>query len=354
MNDERKTEFADQIIAEASSWVAQLETGNLSRADIAALREWISRSPAHATEIRAVAQLSGQLSELTDCLQFVEHERRSRAGVRREIRRPRIIGAFAAMAMLAGIFTIYSETFIRHTPEAFAFTTLTGEYETHTLSDGSVVKLNTNSRMTIEYTKDERSVILLFGEAFFDVASDPSRPFSVQAGRSRSEALGTSFSVRLDDDFAALSVLEGVVSFSQNIVSAAAQENESPHSGDIVLNAGQTISIQNDPSPTVTLSASQIQLVPERELMRRLSWREGLIEFSDTPLQEVVEEVNRHIQSPLQIGDDRLSEMRIGGIYRAGDQAAMLEAFERLGIEVDQSDPSSIVLRAGNTAEDTL
>ena len=53
MNDERKTEFADQIIAEASSWVAQLETGNLSRADIAALREWISRSPAHATEIRA-------------------------------------------------------------------------------------------------------------------------------------------------------------------------------------------------------------------------------------------------------------------------------------------------------------
>lgn len=353
MNDERKTELADQIIAEASAWVAQLETGNLSRADIAALREWISRSPAHASEIRAVAQLSGQMSELTDCLQFVEQERRGRAGVRRGNRRPRLIGAFAAMAMLTGIFTIYSGSFTRHTPEMFAFTTLTGEYETHTLSDGSVVKLNTNSRMTIEYSKDERTVTLLFGEAFFDVASDPNRPFSVQAGRSRSEALGTSFSVRLDNDFAALSVLEGVVSFSQNIVGAA-RENESPRSGEIVLNAGQTISIQNDPPPNASLSASQIQLVPERELMRRLSWREGLIEFSDAPLQEVVAEVNRHIQSPLQIGDDRLSEMRIGGIYRAGDQAAMLEAFERLGIEVDQSNPSSIVLRAGNSAEDTL
>lgn len=353
MNDEPTFELTDQIIAEASAWVAQLETGNLSRADIAALREWISRSPAHASEIRAVAQLSGQMSALTDCLQFVEQERRGRAGVRKGIRRSRIIGAFAAMAMLAGIFTIYSASFTRHTPEVFAFATLTGEYEAHTLSDGSVVKLNTNSRMTIEYSEDERHVTLLFGEAFFDVAPDPKRPFSVQAGRSRSEALGTSFSVRLDDDFAALSVLEGVVSFSQNIASAA-QENESPRRGDVVLNAGQTISIQNDPSPNASLSASQIQLVPERELIRRLSWREGLIEFSDTPLQEVVEEVNRHIQSPLQIGDERLIEMRIGGIYRAGDQDAMLEAFERLGIKVDQTNPTIIVLRAADEPEDTL
>jgi len=353
MNSDPKINLAEQITAEACAWVAQLETGNLSIADISALKEWVSRSPAHAAEIKSVAQLSGQMGELTEHLQYIDQARRQRAIVRRVTHRPRLVTTFAALTIVAGVLA-YSTGFRSEAPvEISKFATLTGEYETQTLMDGTIVQLNTNTQLVVEYSNASRNVNLLYGEALFDVSSDPTRPFVVKAGNSQSEALGTSFSVSLLGDVAELSVLEGVVAFSQNL-NDVARSTVNPATSRLVLNAGQSIALQTSATVDRPIDAAQIRTVSERELLRRLSWTEGFLEFSDTPLQEVVDEVNRHIQSPLRIGDDRLNDVRIGGIYRTGDQSAMLEAFERLGIDVDRTDPAGIVLKLNEDAEDSL
>ncbi len=338
----------EQISAEACAWVAQLESGNLSRADIAALKEWISRSPAHASEIEAIASLSGQLSELTKCMSFVGSKRNDNIIIRR---RAPLISAFAAVVVLIGILS-FSYSALNNPPtETIQLATLTGEYETYTLSDGSVVNLNTNSRLEVEYSKETRRIRLISGEALFDVVSDPERPFIVYAGTSQSEALGTSFSVKLYNHIAELLVLEGVVSFSHNTIESAQDLERLPRQK-VVLNAGQGIALDTYSPQDTPLSAAQIESIPEREMLRRISWTEGLLEFSDTPFREVVQEVNQHIQSPLRIVDERLYEKRIGGIYRAGDKEAMLEAFERLGVDVDRTNPNDIVLRLSSESED--
>lgn len=353
MSSEPNTPLAEQITAEACAWVAQLETGDLSRADVAALKEWVSRSPAHAAEIRSVAELSGQMGELTGYLQLVEQARIERGRVRRKPQRPKLAATFAALAVIVGAFIFATGRYGEPPVQVLEFSTLTGEYETHTLSDGSVIRLNTNTQLSVEYSSDSRAVTMAFGEALFEVASDPSRPFIVMAGSSQSEALGTSFSVRLLDEVAELSVVEGVVAFSKSLRNQARSTAE--HSpARVVLNAGQSISLQTTEGSAEPVRVEQIRTVSDRELMRQLSWTEGLLEFSDTPLREVVEEVNRHIQTPLQIEDARLYDLRLGGIYRAGDRDAMLEAFERLGIEVDQSSRSYTVLRLREQSEDRL
>jgi transmembrane sensor len=348
MASRSKIKMGEQISAEACAWVAQLESGNLSRADIAALKEWVSRSPAHASEIQAIASLSGQLSELTECMSFVGQARRDNKIIRR---RAPLISAFAAIVALIGILS-FSYSVLNNPPtETLQLATLTGEYETYTLSDGSVVNLNTSSRLEVEFSKKMRRIRLISGEALFDVVSDPNRPFIVYAGSSESEALGTSFSVKLHNHIAELSVLEGVVSFSHNTIKSA-QDSERLLRQKVVLNAGQGIALDIDSPQDVTLSAARIETIPEREMLRRISWTEGLLEFSDTPFREVIQEVNRHIRSPLRIGDERLYEKRIGGIYRAGDKEAMLEAFERLGVDVDRTNPNDIVLRLNSESED--
>ena len=76
--------------------------------------------------------------------------------------------------------------------------TATGESRTVTLADGSQVNLSGGSAIGVDITSEERRVRLLSGEAFFDVAHDAARPFTVEAGEARIVVLGTAFDVALD------------------------------------------------------------------------------------------------------------------------------------------------------------
>ena len=88
-----------------------------------------------------------------------------------------------------------------------------GEQKTITLPDNSVVQLNTNSRLQFDYRGQARAVYLHQGEVHFSVAKNPDRPFEVYAGTGRVRAIGTAFSVTLNDRSDEVNVLvtEGVV-----------------------------------------------------------------------------------------------------------------------------------------------
>ena len=84
-----------------------------------------------------------------------------------------------------------------------------------TLADGSIVTLNTASRIETRMNGQERTVRLLEGEAFFEVAHDATRPFRVYAGDGMTVAVGTAFSVRLNKNAVEVVVSEGKVAYSR-------------------------------------------------------------------------------------------------------------------------------------------
>lgn len=342
-----------EIIGEASAWVAQIESGALSGADMAALREWMSRSPAHRREIRAIAELSGALSALTELADPVAAASGARSEARKSLSRP----AFAAPALAACAIIVAAAVF------AFAslrpasgdgpniYRTAVGEYRSVDLEDGTTIELNTNTQIEVDYEKNERRVRLVNGEALFEVAKNPDRPFIVYSDAAVAEAVGTSFVLRLRDRITELSVVEGAVAFfklPETMDAAAARVKESADllkaPARVVLRAGQTLSSDAIPPEGGAPGGPGIATITERDIQRKLSWTEGLLDFSQTSLEEVVAEVTRHNDISIEIADPSLKDVKFGGIFRTGDVEPLLEALEGLGVDVERRENGEIVL----------
>jgi transmembrane sensor len=174
------------------------------------------------------------------------------------------------------------------------------------MPDGSNVTLNTDSVIRVAVSDRERRVQLEQGEAFFDVAKDPARPFVVRAGNKRIVAVGTKFSVQhLHDDVRVL-VTEGRVRV------------ESETSSPVFIAAGSVA--RADGSALVVRKAQPTQV---DEL---LSWREGYLRFHETALADAVAEMNRYNTRKIFIEDPELAAIRISGTFRP----TQYEAFVRV------------------------
>src|SRR4029077_9414852 len=87
------------------------------------------------------------------------------------------------------------------------YSTDIGERRSITLADGSTVDLNARSQLRVEFSKSERRVELLDGQALFQVAKDKQRPFIVHSGDATVRAVGTQFDVYRKDSGTTITVL---------------------------------------------------------------------------------------------------------------------------------------------------
>lgn len=89
-----------------------------------------------------------------------------------------------------------------------------GHQSVHMLPDGSKVWLNAESSLTYpEKFSDTLRLIQLKGEAFFEVAKNPQKPFVVEAAGISTQALGTAFNVNAypEESTTRIALLEGKV-----------------------------------------------------------------------------------------------------------------------------------------------
>lgn len=193
-----------------------------------------------------------------------------------------------------------------------------GEIRRLPLSDGSLATINTDSAMTIDLTDRVREIDLLRGEAWFDVAKDPSRPFVVQAGVARVRAVGTAFSVRRESNHAVVSVTEGVVA-----VWAEGADGRMTH-----LVAGQKARIgPKGLSGEVKDASAQIE--------RSLAWRDGEISLEGDTLESAVAEYNRYNKLKIRIDDPGLGQERLVGLFDTNDPVGFADTVAAtLGAEV--------------------
>ncbi|MBU2363275.1 MAG: FecR domain-containing protein [Alphaproteobacteria bacterium] len=203
-------------------------------------------------------------------------------------------------------------------PEVFE--TALGERKRATLADGSIVELNTGSRLQVDFTTRRRAVRLLKGEALFEVAKDPARPFVVSAGEAQFRAIGTAFNVRLREHLVEMTVTEGVV----QVVGARAN---------VTANPGRARSVAAGRAAVVGPGAiAEMPLNPEA-LQRRVAWRDGVIELRGETLEQAVAEFNRYRTAKLVVGDPNLAGLRVGGTFGT-DEAEKFVGALRSGFNV--------------------
>jgi transmembrane sensor len=338
------------ITSEACAWIAQLESGALTPQDLSAFREWVGRSPRHAAEIRRVARLAEDVNLLAGMAEplrdAIESYRPLLAAERRKRRQWRWLTA--AAVVLVAIGAMFITTSMRQVAPPMLLSTAVGEYRTTKLADGSEVKLNSNSQLEVSYTRDLRRVRLLKGEAYFTVAHDKSAPFVVFAQEKYVRAVGTEFSVRLTGQEMDVLVTNGVVEVNDATSLPTGSAPVVPTSNEarapVQLRVGQsvTVSLEEDLRPA---AATNIVVHSDREVQRLLAWREGLLDFSRTPLKNVVEEVGRHTHLQIEIADPALGELQFDGIFRVGQVDQLLDALgATFNVKVERIDANHVRL----------
>lgn len=335
-----------QISAEAAEWFVELRTGDGSAEDRAQFDTWVRSSPDHLRaylEIAAIWKLGKSLpSSDAPCL---ENDASAAANVielpvtlpeptsgdagppvddtRVDNTRAKkyfsLAACLAGMLMVAGAFAWYSLS------RGQIYETGVGEHRSVRLRDGSLVELNSRSRISVRLLERERRVELQEGQALFQVAGDPARPFVVRSDTTLVRAVGTQFDVNRKRSATVVTVLEGRVAVTSPI----------RRSGQFEL--GALVPAETNPQTSVSapdaesavrgtalfLDAGEQLTVTPRAVNRPVStnvsvataWTQGQIVLVATRLQDVAEEFNRYSERPLIVEDHGADDLRLSGVF---------------------------------------
>ncbi len=216
-------------------------------------------------------------------------------------RRPRWIGPAIAAGVVGLAIAVSIATFATF-PRWLGYATAVGEQRTLELEDGSLVFLNTQSRVRVAYSGAARDVHLVAGEALFQVAKEADRPFRVHAGRAVVQAVGTQFNVYRRGQDTSVAVLEGTVRVSTKDAA--------------LVTAGQSAHIAQSGAITRG-SAADAEKVN--------AWRQRRLVFRADLLTDVAAEFNRYNRSPrIRVEGSVPRNKRITGVFDADDPELLL------------------------------
>jgi transmembrane sensor len=323
-------ESSKVIKEQAARWLVKQDAGEWSAADNVALQQWLHESTAHVIayiRLEEAWKRAGRLKSFGAGVAagtvpsprqwqlssvFVADELDPRTLVARRARRSWLLGIAAGIAGIVAI----GVTWIALTADP-SYQTPVGGLASVPMPDGSKVTLNTNSAVRVAISDHERRVQLERGEAFFEVAKDPTRPFVVVAGQQRVIAVGTAFSVRRGTHGIQVAVTEGKVKIEEDgqaarrLVTAGGVDTDSLTAGSVARMDGNGVLIEQR---------------GVQELEQELSWRAGFLTFENTTLADAVSEFNRYSTRHIVISDPSIAAIRLTGRF----ESAKYEAFIRL------------------------
>lgn len=310
----------------AAEWAVRAQCSDVTRQELLVLNEWLKADPANAEDYARVNKIA--------YLGLVLREHRSELaklhGYQRLLNKERLETTsltqwrplqWAAASLVCGILTISAVAYWQFSSRD-RYVVQHGEQRSVTLSDGSHMVVNTDSEVKVLYDDTARIIVLPRGEAFFDVAKIPDRPFIVRAGDMQIQAIGTKFSVRREGADTRVVVTAGRVRVSRDSGSGADTRDLVP---------GQQLQVGS--------TASELPQVVRVDAKRMTSWSSGAIEFEDATLSDVVSEVNRYTSKRFVIVDPALKQIRLTGQFKVGDMKSVQFALrDRFGIEAKEGE----------------
>lgn len=341
MSDPDSSSAPDPLEAAASVWLARLDRG-LTQQEQDEYLQWLRDDPRHGRALVRLQQTWSALDLLSewqpkhspvpnpDLLAQPEPP-----VAQRPTRRRWPVWSAAtliAAALLVLIYVVNWPAPLAATRSPQHFVTAVGMLQTITMEDGSVAQLNTDTAIAVEQLPGERRVQLLRGEAHFTVAADRARPFRVYAQGVVVQDISTAFSVRVRPDGVEVLVSEGGVRVEPPAETGA---RVLPY-----LAARQRA--------LVPLKAGQdhvVTLLQPDQLERALAWREGRLDFLNTPLADVVAEFNRYSRRQLSIRDPELAALRFEGRFSPHDPDAFVRLLKSAyAVEAEATDDTELVL----------
>jgi transmembrane sensor len=307
--------------ADAAVWVARLHGPSRTAAMEREFRTWLSAADEHRLAFERCTEVWQEVPRLTVAHAFGTGFNPG-CGTWRW-----------AVAVLAGFLVAGAYLW----PAGDSYTTDIGEYRQVVLADGSRVRLNTATTLRVTLDRARREVEVQTGEALFEVAKDPARPFVVLAGGHQVRALGTVFTVRRlpsAPDAFAVTLVEGQVEVSQVQPTAALP-------APVVLQPGQRLEL------TGAKATSRVDRPP---VDHATAWTREEVALDDISLPEAIAEMNRYSRRRIVLESDlRLAALRVSGVYRAGDNEGFARAVAALhGLEVRRQD-GRLVIRMDQT-----
>ena len=330
-----------EIEETAARWLLRRDGAQWSSADQGELDEWLEASISHRVSFirlglvwRGVGRLKTQDTELPQDWVPPRNGTRSVQSWRSHAEHLAIAAALLLTVALA--LTVYL-----HRSERFS-TPVGGLRTVHT-RDGSVVTLNTDTEIEVKLSNVERRVELLRGEAFFQVTSDPARPFIVYVGHQRIVVLGTQFSVRTEAELVHVAVIDGGVRVvaspqplsSKSLTASSRDRGPGTHtaliqSDSAVLDAGAVADVRGAEIAVRHQTAADIEAA--------LTWRTGEIDLDLVSLPEAINEFNRYHTRKIAIGDSSLRTIVIAVRFRVGDVDEFLRVLRGWGIHSEVQD----------------
>lgn len=296
-----------RIVDQAIDWMVKLDFSEADPSARTRFEAWIAADPMHALawqRVRAVrddfARMPGSLALQT--LQSAD----ARRGIRGMKRRQAVkVLSFAGVSLVAAAGVRELAPWPRMLAD---MSTGTGEQRTVRLGDGTVVILNTDTAIDVDFSAGRRLVTLRRGEILIGTGRDdvaahgiPTRPFWVQTPSGSLRALGTRFLVRSEAAHVRVSVQEGAV----ELVPATSGAQR-------VARAGSDWWLGSDgsvPAPPLPFEAT--------------GWADGVISGNGMRLGDVLAELERYRRGRI-VCDPRVADLRISGSYRVQDTDQVL------------------------------
>ncbi len=284
------TDAERRALREAAAWHTRLRDHAAAPADHHAWQGWHAADPAHRQAWQKVQAVGAQMGRIPApvLLQTLGTQAQRRAVLR---------------SAALGVAGLGSAAWMSWPQWQATHHTATGERSNHTLPDGSSLALDTATSVKVAFDARERRLDLLAGRILVATQPDPlGRPFSVQTPHGRVLALGTRFSVQLDDASTRVAVLDKAVRLLPR--------NGPPQD----LRAGEQAQF-----------SAQTATTPAPAELSHTSWTEGGLIAIHMPLGQLVHALARYRRGHLGCAAE-VAALRVSGAFPIHDTDQALAA----------------------------
>ncbi|TFY87696.1 FecR family protein [Pseudomonas kairouanensis] len=285
----------------------------------AQLTRWCALDEANAKAYRKAQrmwQLTGQLAPTT----VQQWPTPVAPSIARPLARPRRTRRWVAAAIAACLVVALAPSLLLRWQADYR--TGFGETRDITLSDGSVVQLDSHSAIAVDIAGNHRDVKLLSGQAFFKVMPDKSKPFHVWTQTLQVTVTGTAFNVDTQQD--SVAVQQGSVNVNKR---QAGRQLAS-------LVPGQRLTLRGGQAELSAFAPSQAA-----------AWRQGQLIADDLPISDVLTQLRRYTPAIIVLRDKQLGAQRVTGVYDLRKpQAALQAVLQPYGAKVTAYSPWLLIL----------
>ena len=219
-----------------------------------------------------------------------------------------------------------------------SYQTAVGEQKTVTLADGSTVKLNTNTKITVAFTDLNRSVILDQGQAYFIISKDPEHPFVVTFDGGSVTALGTEFEVYNKGPEVIVSLVEGKVKVQSYPKNTTAKQIRGVEPEEIIM------STKDDLGTQISLSPNHISPIIKTDNDLINAWQKERLIFRKASLDHIIAEINRYSPRKIILAEPSLGNEVVSGVFPIDSGEAIDIISQYLGLTKSINDNDEIIL----------